>query len=166
MHPNPYRRPPAGMWLLASIALLVVALTMVCEGEAATPGLLAGAGFGDGRPQVLIGLTYCPTPSAGLFAIADLQHYEETINLRAMFNLRLIDRLHLHMLAGPEVEFNNPPDEPRDALTYLSLSTGLAISWRPADRLSIWGAVDYASNTSRPGEAKFGIGIVSWLGSP
>ena len=152
--------------LLAVIFLLLAACAHKCNAQTGTPGLLAGAGFGDGRPQVLIGVTYSPNPRAGVFAIADMQHYQETINLRAMFNLELVDQVSLHMLAGPEVEFDNTAPDRRDALTYLNLSTGIAVSWRAAERLSVWAAVDYASNASRPGEAKFGIGIVSWLGSP
>lgn len=150
------------------IAALLIVLSLLAAEHAvpATPGLLAGAGFGDGRPQVLLGVTYCPNPNAGVFAIADMQHYDETINLRAMFNLELIDQIHLHLLAGPEVEFDNTDPTRRDALTYLNLSTGIAISWKAAERLSVWGAVDYASNATRPGEAKFGLGIVSWLSGP
>ena len=152
--------------LVIAILAALLAFLATQTAKAAAPGLLAGAGFGDGRPQVLLGVTYCPNPNAGVFAIADMQHYEETINLRAMFNLELISRIHLHLLAGPEVEFDNTEPTRRDALTYLNLSTGIAVSWKAAERLSIWGAVDYASNATRPGEAKFGVGIVSWLGSP
>ena len=152
--------------LIIAILGALLAFLATNDAKGATPGLLAGAGFGDGRPQVLIGFTYCPSPNAGLFAVADLQHYQETINVRAMFNLQLVDQVNLHLLAGPEVEFDNTAPDRRDALTYLNVSTGIAVSWKAADRLSIWGAVDYASNATRPGEAKFGIGIVSWLGSP
>lgn len=152
--------------IITAIIAGLTALLAYCDADGATPGLLAGAGFGDGRPQVLIGFTYCPSPNAGVFAVADLQHYQETINLRAMFNLQLIDQVNLHLLAGPEVEFDNTNPTRRDALTYLNVSTGIAVSWKAAERLSVWAAVDYASNATRPGEAKFGLGIVSWLGSP
>lgn len=152
--------------LIIAILTAILAWLATQTAEGATPGILAGVGIGDGRPTAVLGLTYCPTPQAGVFAIADLGHYDETVNARAMFNLQLIDRVHLHLLAGPEVEFQNNNPTRDDAVTYLNLSTGLAVSWRPSERLSVWGAVDYASSADRTGTPDFGLGIVSWLGSP
>ncbi len=152
--------------LITAIIAGLTALLAYCDADGAEPGLMAGCSFGDGRPAALIGITYSPSPNAGVFAVGDLDNYDETINVRAMFNLQLIDQVKLHLLSGPEVEFQNNNPGRDDAVTYLALSTGLAVSWRPADRLSIWAAIDYASNATRPGQPKFGIGIVSWLGSP
>lgn len=150
-----------------AIALGFLVFALLCAPAHSRPlGLLAGATFGDGHTSQLLGLTYDVSPRFGLFVLGDLRPDHEAANARGLVHLPLSDNLRAHLLLGPEVQFDDTDNDSLAIITHLSLSTGLAISYRALPRLSLWAALDYKTPSADSKAARFGLGITAWLSDP
>lgn len=154
-------------WVSVTIALLFLLGALLCAPAHTAPlGLLAGATFADGHPAQLIGVTYNLTDRAGIFALGDLTPDSESANARGILHLPLSSTFAAHLLLGPEVNFDQGAADTAQVITYLHLSTGLALSWTPRRDLSAWIALDYRSPSQDRKSVRFGLGVVSWLRGP
>ncbi len=159
---------PHTVWIVLFIMAAVILFTAIlhCPGQAAPLGLLAGATIADGHPDQLVGVTWNLSPRGGLFLLGDLTPDSQSANARGILHLPLSSKFSGHLLLGPEVNFDHGQADTANVITYLHVSTGLALSWTPNDDLSVWAALDYRTPTQARKSLRFGLGIVSWLGGP
>lgn len=152
-------------WVSMTIALLFLLGALLCAPAHTAPlGLLAGATIADGHPDQLVGVTWNLSPRGGLFLLGDLTPDSESANARGILHLPLSTKFAAHVLLGPEVNFDQGQADTANVITYLHVSTGLALSWTPNKDLSVWAALDYRTPSQDRKSLRFGLGIISWLG--